>query len=112
MVYLIFALIGLIMVFIKVPILGFALVIVICIALFFIYMGSPKSEDEERNLKMYQKEQENKKYNFYRYTCPMCGSKKIVNISKASKAISAEIFGLASDKVGKCYQCDDCKYMW
>lgn len=63
-------------------------------------------------LKQYRHEQEAKKYNDYKYTCPMCSSHNIKNISKLDKAFSFGLFSFASDKLGKCYQCDDCKYKW
>lgn len=59
-----------------------------------------------------QEEADSKKYNYYKYRCPMCGSNKIGNLSTLSKAASIELFGAASKKLGKCYYCDDCKYMW
>ncbi len=51
-------------------------------------------------------------YNEYKYTCPMCGSHKIKNISKTNRGISFALFGAGSDKIGKLYECDDCKYKW
>jgi len=75
-----------------------------------------KRQKEQADLKnKLQKQKEEataKKYNFYKYKCPMCGSNKIVNISQMKKTVSTEAFGLGSKKLGKCYQCDDCKYMW
>lgn len=68
-----------------------------------------KLEDE---LRKQDAEKMSAKYNHYRYKCPMCGSNKIMNLSTAKKAVSAEAFGLGSKTIGKCYQCDDCKYMW
>lgn len=59
-----------------------------------------------------REEEENQKFNNYKYKCPMCGSNRIGNISTLSKAASIELFGVASKKLGKCYYCDDCKYMW
>ena len=71
-----------------------------------------KRLEEQRIVDQQKAEKEAKKYNHYRYKCPMCQSNKIVNISVVKKAVSAELLGLASDKIGKTYQCDDCKYMW
>lgn len=68
-----------------------------------------KLEDER---KKQEAEKNAEKYNHYRYKCPMCGSNKIMNLSTAKKTVSAEAFGLGSKTIGKCYQCDDCKYMW
>lgn len=52
------------------------------------------------------------KYNGLKYTCPMCGSRKIKTISKTSRGFSVYLFGGGSDKIGKLYECDDCKYKW
>lgn len=56
--------------------------------------------------------QEKTKYNNYMYTCPMCGSKKIKNIDTTKRGVSVVAFGLSSGKIGKCYECDNCKYKW
>ena len=45
-------------------------------------------------------------------TCPNCGSTNIKEISTASRVISVGIFGLASGKIGKTYECNSCKYKW
>lgn len=76
-----------------------------------------KSEREQERatqefLQKHKEEKEAKKYNNYKYKCPMCGSNKIANIATAKKVVSAEMLGLASNKIGKTYQCDECKYMW
>lgn len=52
------------------------------------------------------------KYNNYKYTCPNCGSKKVKLIGTLSRAFSIHLFGLASNKIGKQYHCDDCKHNW
>lgn len=59
-----------------------------------------------------KKEEEAKKYNYYKYKCPMCNSNRITKISTAKKVVSTGMFGMASQQIGKNYQCDDCKYMW
>ena len=71
-----------------------------------------KERETQEFLQKQKDEKEAKKYNNYKYKCPMCGSNKIANISTAKKVVSAEMLGLASDKIGKTYQCDECKYMW
>ena len=71
-----------------------------------------KERETQEFLQKQKDEKEAKKYNNYKYKCPMCGSNKIANISTAKKVVSAELLGLASDKIGKTYQCDECKYMW
>ena len=69
-----------------------------------------KERETQEFLQKQKDEKEAKKYNNYKYKCPMCGSNKIANISTAKKVVSAEILGLASAKIGKTYQCDECKY--
>lgn len=44
--------------------------------------------------------------------CPQCGSDKIVKISTTNRAVSIAVTGLASGKIGKQYQCKNCKHMW
>lgn len=52
------------------------------------------------------------KYNDYKFTCPMCGSKKVKKIGTVNRAASVAAVGLASSKIGKQYECDDCKHKW
>ena len=52
------------------------------------------------------------KYNDYKFTCPMCGSKKVKKIGTVNRAASVATVGLASSKIGKQYECDDCKHKW
>ena len=52
------------------------------------------------------------KYNDYKFTCPMCGSKKVKKIGTMNRAASVATVGLASSKIGKQYECDDCKHKW
>lgn len=52
------------------------------------------------------------KYNCYKFTCPMCGSKKVKKIGTINRAASVAAVGLASSKIGKQYECDDCKHKW
>lgn len=44
--------------------------------------------------------------------CPMCGSINIKKISTYSRVVSVDIYGLASDKIGKQYMCENCEHMW
>ncbi len=52
------------------------------------------------------------KYNNYKFTCPMCGSKKVKKIGTVNRAVSIAAFGFASNKIGKQYECDACKHKW
>jgi len=44
--------------------------------------------------------------------CPVCGSTKVNKISTANRVASVFAFGLASSKIGKQYQCLNCKHKW
>lgn len=44
--------------------------------------------------------------------CPMCGSLQTRRISTANRAVSVYTVGLASDKIGKQYECLKCKHKW
>lgn len=44
--------------------------------------------------------------------CPTCGSNKIEKISGVSRAASVGMFGLASSKIGKTFECKSCGYKW
>lgn len=78
----------------------------------YIEQERQKEKEAQEFLQKQKEEKTAKKYNNYKYKCPMCGSNKIVNISTAKKVVSTEMLGLASNQIGKTYQCDDCKYMW
>ena len=44
--------------------------------------------------------------------CPMCKSHNTRRISTANRAISVATVGLASSKIGKQYECFNCKHKW
>ena len=44
--------------------------------------------------------------------CPVCGSKNTRRLSTTNRAISIAVVGLASDKIGKQYECLNCKHKW
>lgn len=46
------------------------------------------------------------------YKCPSCGKLAGHPIGVINKGFSIGLFGLASNKVGKTYKCDNCGYMW
>ncbi len=75
-----------------------------------------RQDKEKKELEQRQKrktEEDNKKrYNNYVYTCPMCGSDRVINISMTKKGLGIATVGLASKTIGKNYQCAACKYMW
>lgn len=46
------------------------------------------------------------------HKCPECGSTNTTRISENNRAFSVAVFGLASSKVGKQYQCNNCSHKW
>lgn len=44
--------------------------------------------------------------------CPTCGSTNIKHISTLNRAVSIGILGIFSGKIGKNYECLDCKARW
>lgn len=46
------------------------------------------------------------------YKCPNCGMHAGHKINTVNKAVSVSVLGLASDKIGKTYKCENCGYMW
>lgn len=66
-------------------------------------------EDHER----YKKQQaERERQLAMTPACPICGKKDITRISTTSRSLSIAMVGLASSKIGKQYQCNNCKHMW
>ena len=59
-----------------------------------------------------EEKEKSKKYNSFKFTCPMCGGHKIKNVGTAKKLAGVATVGLASKNIGKNYQCDDCGYKW
>lgn len=44
--------------------------------------------------------------------CPTCGSTNVRPISGLNRAGSMFMWGIASSKIGKTYECLNCKYKW
>lgn len=44
--------------------------------------------------------------------CPTCGSTNIKRITTANRAVSVLTLGILSEKIGKNYECLDCKAKW
>lgn len=44
--------------------------------------------------------------------CPNCGSTNTKQISNVNRAASVAMWGLASSKIGKQYQCNQCNHKW
>ena len=72
-------------------------------------MGKQGWEDFQRAV---HEDENRKKYNDYMFMCPMCGSNKVKKISDLNRAASVATKGLASSKIGKQWECDDCHHKW
>ena len=44
--------------------------------------------------------------------CPTCGSTNVKHISTLNRAVSIGVFGIFSSKIGKNYECLNCKSKW
>lgn len=44
--------------------------------------------------------------------CPICGSTNVKKISTLNRTVSVATVGLASSKIGKQYECKNCKHKW
>lgn len=44
--------------------------------------------------------------------CPHCGALDIEKISLTRRVVSTQLFGLASDTIGKSFKCNKCGYSW
>lgn len=99
------------------------LVIIACFFLAYLcYVGMRKidengkekyGEETWKQIKESQKQaEEAKKYHNYIFTCPVCNSHRVRKISDADRAISVATLGVASSKIGKQYECDNCDHKW
>lgn len=59
-----------------------------------------------------QAAQKQRQYKLDHPKCPTCGGTHTRRITTASRAISVTATGLASRKLGKSFECLDCKYTW
>lgn len=85
------------------------------VGMFFVFLGMKIFNDapEEFRKEFYelQKQEEYKKMHGG-YKCPNCGMMAGHKIGAVSKGISIGMLGIASNKLGKTYKCENCKYMW
>lgn len=44
--------------------------------------------------------------------CPSCGSSNVSKIGAINRAVSIQIWGLASSKIGKTHKCNNCGTTW
>lgn len=91
----------------------------VCIGSFLAFLVSARLNESEQEKVEREAERQRRreasdrsKYNGLKYTCPMCGSHKIKSIGTAKKLGGVAAVGLASQNIGKNYQCDDCNYRW
>ncbi len=59
-----------------------------------------------------QAAQKQRQYKLDHPKCPTCGGTHTRRITTTSRAISVTATGLASRKLGKSFECLDCKYTW
>lgn len=48
-------------------------------------------------------------YMTHKPKCPICGSENLKKLSALDRGASAFVWGLGSNKIGKTYQCKNCK---
>lgn len=103
----------------------FVCIMIICMSISGISKFQQELEKVKTNYDAYEKEQERlkvireaeRKANIRveaakHPQCPMCGSLQTRRISTANRAVSVYTVGLASDKIGKQYECLKCKHKW
>lgn len=86
-----------------------ALIVIAIIAIGTRTNSAIKVENEFINRKM--RERQEREIRLTR-TCPRCGKHAGHPISEHRKTASIAFWGLASNKIGKTYECDNCHYMW
>lgn len=50
--------------------------------------------------------------NYQSLKCPICSSTNVKKITTANRLMSVATFGFASSKIGKQYECKNCKHKW
>ena len=85
------------------------------VGLFFVFLGmkvfNDAPDDFKKEVGELQKKEEYQKLHGG-YKCPSCGMMAGHKIGAVSKGASIGMLGIASDKLGKTYKCENCKYMW
>lgn len=69
-----------------------------------------KRQEEATSNRLYMEKQLAQKANVPR--CPTCGSTNVRRISTLDRAVSVGILGIFSGKIGKNYECLNCKAKW
>lgn len=83
------------------------------------YLAAKRQEIIDEGMRQYQQTSEYKRAEQERERlaklpcCPICGIKDHVkHISTLNRSISVFAWGLASSKIGKQYECTNCKHKW
>lgn len=73
-----------------------------------------KKEQDARQeaIKKHNDEVKAMNYKLSHPKCPNCGSTNTKQISNVNRAASVAMWGLASSKIGKQYQCNQCNHKW
>lgn len=69
-------------------------------------------KDREREAAKIQSAINNAKQSAKHPKCPNCGSTNTVRITTANRMASVAAVGVASGKIGKQFECKNCKYKW
>ena len=67
---------------------------------------------QQEAIKQREREEQARKDAVQHLECPLCGSMNTRRISTLNRSVSVSAFGLASDKIGKQYECLNCKHKW
>lgn len=83
------------------------------------FLAAKKQEMIDEGIRQYQQTDEYKKAQQEKERlaklpcCPICGKKDHVRrISTLKRSMSVMAWGLASSKIGKQYECTECKHRW
>lgn len=71
-----------------------------------------KRVEQRKQMAMEIAKKEAQKQAYKHPKCPNCGSTNTQRISTANRATSVAMVGLASSKIGKQYECKNCKHKW
>lgn len=83
---------------------------IVCLVISFAFLSGVSSETWKAANELEKQKKHNKLHGGYK--CPNCGMNAGHEIGALSKAASVSAFGLASNKIGKNYECANCNYKW
>ena len=86
----------------------------ICIAIAGAFFNNTSNKTKQETARIIKEQKEQKEYQELHggYKCPNCGEHAGHEINTMKKAISVGTLGLASNKIGKNYECKNCGYKW